>query len=64
MQLFGRKVIFTSLDPVPKSFRTGPGVLVLNEREAYALAHNEGGVFKRIAKMIHEADKEEMRNAA
>jgi hypothetical protein len=44
----GRKIIPTTLDPVPRLLRAVPGYIVLNEREIGGLISNDGDVFKEI----------------
>jgi hypothetical protein len=48
----GRKVIPTTLDPVPRSFRASPGHLVLNHREIQGLRNGDGKIFKEITEII------------
>ena len=59
--MFGRRIIPTTLEPVPYRFRTAPGVLALNYREIKALQNNDGTVFKEIANIAHAADAAEAR---
>ena len=59
--MFGRRIIPTTLEPVPYRFRTAPGVLALNYREIRALQNQDGTVFKEIAEIVHAADAAEAR---
>jgi len=46
---FGRQIIMTTLDPVPRLLRTVPGHFVLNDREVDAIKNNDGDVWKELA---------------
>lgn len=52
MKFLERKVISTTLDPVPRLFRAVPGYLVLNNREIQGLRDNDGGIFKEITDIV------------
>lgn len=41
MRVFERRVILTTLDPIPRSFRAAPGVLAMNQREVDAVRRND-----------------------
>jgi hypothetical protein len=51
MYFLGRKVIPTTLDPVPRNMRAVPGCLVLNGREIQALEDSDGAVFKKLSEI-------------
>lgn len=55
--LLGQTIVFTSLDPVPRGMRTGPGMVVLNAREFAALRNNDGALWKDLIAMIQEDDR-------
>lgn len=50
--LFGRKIVETSLDPVPPLMRGGPGMVVLNQREISACE-----TVKEIATQLNVSDR-------
>ena len=54
--MFGRRIIPTTLEPVPYRFRTAPGVLALNQAELTALQRNDGPTFKRIMDIVQAED--------
>ena len=56
MQMFGRRVIPTTLDEIPRAFRAAPGVLALNQAELAALQRNDGPTFKRILEIVQAED--------
>ncbi|MDO8533260.1 MAG: hypothetical protein Q7S17_00765 [Xanthobacteraceae bacterium] len=55
-EMFGRKVVRTTLDPIPRAFRTAPGAIAINERELAALAAGDGDTFKEIAAIVTAED--------
>lgn len=57
----GRRVILTTLDPLPRPFRAAPGVFAMNHREAAALRAGDGAVFKELAEIAYAEDDAEMR---
>jgi len=63
MEMFGRTVIPTILDPVPSRFRMCPRHVVLNPREVAEinseLAANDlsGGTFKYFVSILQAADE-------
>jgi hypothetical protein len=65
MEMLGRTIITTTLDPIPPAWRSCPGYFVLNYTEIFAIRRElaaapgsmaPGPVFKRIAGMIQIAD--------
>lgn len=56
MRLFGRKIILTTLDEIPRRFRASPGYLALNQSEINALKSNDGNTFKRILDIVQSED--------
>lgn len=53
MPFMGRRLLMTTLDPLPRSFRTAPGLLAINHREAEALRRGDGAVFKELVDICH-----------
>lgn len=47
----GRRVIMTTLDPVPRGMRAVPGFIVLNHREFAALGNDDDRVVEEIAEI-------------
>lgn len=54
----GRQVVMTELDPVPPRFRLGPGVIVLNEAELWAMTCSPSMAARAmlVASLIDEVD--------
>lgn len=61
MDFLGRRIIPTTLDPLPELFRAAPGCIALNRKELDALARNDGETFKRLAAIAHEHDRRDAR---
>lgn len=61
MEMFGRQVIPTTLDPVPPRFRTVPGYVVINHVEAAAIAAGDGQTFKRLMAICADEDLADLR---
>lgn len=64
MSFLGRRVIMTTLDPMPprRDFRFAPGLIAMNHREARELAEGDGDTFKALAALVHAEDALESRN--
>ena len=56
MMFAGRRVIVTTLDPVPRNMRAVPGYLALNQSEVDALNRNDGDKFKEIIDICKAED--------
>ena len=56
MNILGRRVILTTLNPIPRNFRAAPGVIAVNSAEIKALENNDGAKFKELADIIHAED--------
>lgn len=62
MIFLGRRVLLTTLDPLPRPFRAAPGVFAMNHREAEALRRGDGKVFKELTEIVQAEDAAEARN--
>ena len=56
MMFAGRRVILTTLYPVPRNFRAVPGYLALRQDEVDALNRNDGDKFKEIIDIVKAED--------
>ena len=56
MQFAGRRIIPTTLDPVPRSFRASPGVIAISNIEAEALRNGHGPTFKMLVEICSAED--------
>ena len=56
MNILGRRVLITTLDPIPRNFRAAPGVIAMNNSEIKALQNNDGEKFKELAEIIQAED--------
>jgi hypothetical protein len=56
MTLFGRRVIVTTLDPVPRGLRASPGVLAMNRDEIDAIERSDEETFGRIISIVQAED--------
>jgi hypothetical protein len=56
-----RRVVLTTLDPVPRNFRACPGMIVLSLAEAAALRSGDGATFKALAAIVSAEDAWETR---
>lgn len=54
--MFGRRVLPTTLDPVPRGLRAAPGCIAMNAEEIAALQANDGEVFKYFVALVHAED--------
>ncbi len=61
MQLFGRRIIVTALDDIPRAFRATPGVLAVNQVELDALKSGDGETFKRLLAIVQAEDSADAR---
>lgn len=52
----GRRILPTTLDPVPRSFRASPGVIAINHLEAEALKNGHGPTFKMLMEICSAED--------
>ena len=60
--IFNRRVLLTTLDPVPRAFRTAPGVLAVNRGELEAFNDGDRAVVGMIVDVCQAADAAEARN--
>ena len=56
MMFAGRRIILTTLDPIPRSFRAVPGCIALHKDEVDALNRLDGEKFKEIIDIIKAED--------
>lgn len=56
MQFGGRRIILTTLAPLPRSMRAVPGILAINNLEAEALKNGDGDVFKELIEICKAED--------
>lgn len=61
MTFLGRRIIPTTLDPLPRGHRAVPGVLVINHLERAALDRGDGDVFKMLADIVQAEDAADAR---
>ena len=61
MQMFGRRIILTTLDEIPRAFRAAPGVLALTHEELRLLQGNDAPTFKRVIDIVQAEDADEAR---
>lgn len=59
MTLFGRRVIVTTLDPIPRLFRAASGVLAMNAREIEAFQQHDHDVFAMVVDICKAEDMAE-----
>jgi hypothetical protein len=59
--IFGRRIILTELDPIPRAFRAAPGVFAINKREREALDANDRKVIKELMDICKAEDAAEVR---
>jgi hypothetical protein len=59
MILFGRRIIVTTLDPIPRLFRAASGVLVMNARELEAFEQQDHDVFAMVVDICKAEDMAE-----
>ena len=57
IEILGRRVILTTLDPIPPGLRTLPYVIAMNQRELDAFNACEEEMFKFIVDTIQAADR-------
>ena len=65
MKLFERRIIMTTLDPIPRTFRACLGHLALNDRELRSIRRNDPEDYetiKEIAEIVEAEDAAEARN--
>ena len=60
--IFNRRVLLTTLDPVPRSFRTAPGVLAMNRTELEAFNDGDRVAVGMVVDLCQAADAAEARN--
>ena len=58
MIFLGRRVILTTLDPLPRSFRACPGVFAMNRRERAALTYVIERSISQKARVVSEDERE------
>ena len=63
MTIFGRRIIITTLDPIPRLFRAAPGVLAMNQCEIAAFKRGEATTFKLIVDICQAEDAADARLA-
>ena len=63
MLIFGRRVIPTTLDPVPRNFRAAPGVIALNQIELDAIHRNAEDDREIIKPILEAIQAEDMADA-
>lgn len=56
MKFLGRRILMTTLDPVPRSMRAVPGIIVMNHLEKAKLEENDGETFKLLAEIVQAED--------
>lgn len=56
MIVLGRRVIETTLDDIPRSFRAVPGYIAMNRTEIDAFRRGDAETFKRIVGIISAED--------
>lgn len=61
MMFLGRRIIMTTLDPVPRPLRAVPGLLVINHLEREALKRVDGEIFKMLADIVQAEDAADAR---
>lgn len=61
MSIFGRRIITTTLDPVPRGLRAAPGMLAMNAREQAALSAGDKAVLREIVDVCQAEDAAEAR---
>lgn len=59
--IFNRRVMLTSLDPIPRAFRACPGVLVVNQRELEGYRRGERDVVGELVEICQAEDAAEAR---
>lgn len=59
MTLFGRRIIVTTLDPIPRLFRAASGVLAMNVREIEAFEQQDHDVFAMVVDICKAEDMAE-----
>jgi hypothetical protein len=59
MTVFGRRVLLTTLDPVPRGLRAAPGLLAMNKAELEAFRAGERETFRTIAAICSAEDHAE-----
>ena len=59
MTIFGRRIIVTTLDPIPRLFRAASGVLVMNAREIEAFEQKDHDVFAMVVDICKAEDMAE-----
>lgn len=59
--VFNRRVMLTTLDPVPRAFRACPGVIVLNCQELEAFRRGDRNVVEQIIDICQAEDAAEAR---
>jgi hypothetical protein len=57
MDVFGRRIIATTLDPIPRLFRAAPGVLAMNQSEIDAFTRGDREVFHLIVDICKAEDR-------
>lgn len=62
-RLFGRKVLLATLDSVPASFRFAPGIVVVSQAEANAIASGEPNTLAHFKRLIWKHDRARMMEA-
>jgi hypothetical protein len=63
MTIFGRRIIVTTLDPIPRLFRAAPGVLAMNKSEIEAYQRGDREVFRLIVDICQAEDAADARLA-
>ena len=63
MMFLGRRIVPTTLDPLPRQHRAAPGVLAVNHLERAALDCGDGEVFKMLADIVQAEDAADARLA-
>ncbi len=59
--MFGRKVIHTALDPIPRTFRACPGHIAMNPRELAAVQAGDREVVEELVDILQAEDAAEAR---
>src|ERR1022692_1139426 len=63
MHLFGRTIMLTTLDPIPRAFRAAPGVLAMNQIEIDSCQRNALDDAVIIKPIIEAVQAEDMADA-
>ena len=63
MMFAGRRIVLTTLEPVPRAFRAAPGVIVLNTAELTALERNQPGDHDILQEVVEICQAEDMADA-